>query len=317
MRVGVLIAFAGLLGGCGDEPASLAVAPAGRPDDGYAWHVVDHEDARTAPRWRLRDEDRVQAQQVWPEARCARFDDPAEFAEVPRYVLNVHASGDVHFHGRTYKLRTSETARWTDEHALREDLRLLTDAAEFRDEGGRSRIPLMLNASRDIAWELVPGLIRIAMEPGIRMHALQWVVYVWHSMKIGRHGAVVGELPVGSTDVPVPQIELAAAIVADGAEVRLGVGDRSWSFGSSATDYLDPHFIEAANRVWAEAATAMTGALGGSKHVALRLPEGVQGVTWGHVVKVFDLLLGTGVRIVDLPKQGWRLTMEEPDAPAR
>lgn len=300
----VILAFAA--GACG--------APSGAPvpasEDDRAWHVPRRGPARRRSLFRSET-----VPNRLPETRHASRDgEDVERVGLPRMVFNVFPDGSLYFKGMTWPLPTDDPEE-RDESllALRDELELLTANPDWRDPEGRSRLAVTLAVVREAPWRHVPDLVRVVREPTIRIRRIQWAVRRRTLPGGWRHGGILTPLPAVGTGPAPLRVALDGRAAGDTTEVTLAVGDRTWSFGVGEIDYGDAETVERANAVWAEAQEALAGTRARHDRASLTLPEPAPGVTWGHVVTAFDLLIGAGYRVVDLPVQGWRLELEEPD----
>ena len=301
MKAALVISLACMVAACGDP-----VAPAPPiVDDGLAWHAID------APP----GSDGV----VLPGVRHARSDtEPdGDHERYDRTVLGLLPDGDLVIHGHTHHLTTG-TPSWRTQarRALRDVL--TTRCRTWRDDEPAHAMlcTVMVRASREAPWAAARAVIEMTLEPGIRADRIEWAVQRTLEPGAFRQSARVTRRAVDGAVVPALVLSLRGSKRGTTTEVRLGIGGDEWSFGVGDTDYADADFLRRANQVWGAVKAALPPAASPAGRVALYLPEPAPGVTWGHVVQVLDLLVGAGFDVVDLPEQGWSLTITEPSVEA-
>jgi hypothetical protein len=235
-------------------------------------------------------------------------------------VLNLLPSGDLAFKGSVWPLETGvEEERRAALAAWRGELvRLLADPST-RAENGSSLVPVMIHADREVPWATVRSLLPVLSHPDLRIRHLQIAVHKPHrtfaAARRGQDHRIDGTLaPIGGTTVEAAplSIQLTARSTGTGAETRIAVAHRTWSFGNQGAGFDDPDFLRKANAVWNEVQAWLEETAHGATSARIEIDVEEADLGWAYVVKTLDLLQGVGIRDVAIPESDLSLRLEEP-----
>lgn len=244
-----------------------------------------------------------------PSADHARWDRWRE----RRSLVTLEHSGDILFGDHVWPLATGkESERRASLEAFRSEVERRCADPSLRTTSGRCQLPLMLNADQCVGWENVRDVLRYVLESSARIHRLQWTVRgPPGSWPMCQEADVLVLAPRDAPDEErPPRIEIGGRRIRDHVwEVRLLIGDRSWtSVYSGAEEDLRPSFA-----TWREAGPHLRAMADTHDVVELHIHEPASGISWAHVVQVFDLLIGAGLRDVDLPEFSARFSLAAPE----
>ncbi len=188
-----------------------------------------------------------------------------------------------------------------------------------RSGAGTCRVPLRVNADVWVPWSYVEDVFRRALDVPARIERVEWWV---------RSSSTLHDVHQEATLVRAarPSDPLAIEIrgrrlESDGSEVTLSVADWSRTVRDDADSWftrvqVDPRPADPLD-VWKGAVAVVQEQAGEHDGIELRITGEPEGVAWRHVVRVFDLLLGAGLREVDLPSLEARLVFAEPEDTSR
>jgi hypothetical protein len=271
---------------------------------------------------------------LWVLCAPARHGTHGVFDQREWRVYTVLNRRDLRWRGCSYRLNTSDenvraaTLR-TYEHGV------ATQLYDLARHGQGEEAPLFtLEACRTSRWRDVLSIIQTLRGPMIE--AREFHFRVWHPPRpVGRvFAAVLETLEDGgpTPTVATLQCRLDRRVEDDTAVVELAIGEERWTFpGVPLTfppdemsdrelrfydgvpdPYADPDFNIAANRIWDDVVDYVWNARAGKTSARLEVPHAASDLWYAYPVKVIDLCLGAGIRKIDFPDAGFRMTLEPP-----
>ncbi len=113
-----------------------------------------------------------------PVATQGVEDDPRKVTdEIPRFVINLTADGNVQFKGNTYALSSANAA---DQDKALEDLRTYLRALvanpKWREADGASKVSVMVHGDRSAKWQYVQWIMQACANPTIKIYKIQFAI---------------------------------------------------------------------------------------------------------------------------------------------
>ena len=300
---GVILALALVPCACGSRDARPATEDAGTSEvPRRPWGEPRHRDAFPLN---------------LPGVRNARWSRPEENP----FVVSLPAGGDLYFAGKIWGLRTAtEGERRTRFDALRSELARRSERGSDQAASPEHPSSLRVRADRWLRWVSVRDVLQVALEEPLRIQRILLAVRSRSTFRRVEIEAAVsrsthGDPPATGARLP---IELSGRFVdAETAEVRLAVGGEAWTV---TYDQRPGHEFLASDQGragmgigdMADARAHLGTMAPGYETVVLRLPRKGREVLWGQVVGVLDMILGAGLREVDLPQLDVRVSLAGP-----
>jgi len=183
----------------------------------------------------------------------------------------------------------------------------------LRGIGGPTEIggePIVLDVDREVPWLLVRRLLRGLMVVPGAPHPMRLRVARWPSGSPHYLGTRLR--PCGRSEDQPPGVVVVRFAAAGADRLELTVANRSWSLPVEPAGFDDPAFLAQVNRAWDEVEAYLDG-LDTSGGVARLESTGAgDGLWYAHVVTILDLLIGKGVRELELADDGACLTLDPP-----
>lgn len=228
---------------------------------------------------------------------------------VPRLTTSLDSAGTAKFKGWLRTLDDADPKAAAEARAgLSEDLRaLLRDPAYLRPDGS-SRVPVMISGDQNVACMHVRTLFTLLGDPGIQVDLVQWRLrHPGQGTHFRQDARLLGGYAPEDTRTGI-DVHLSSRGPEVGSAALLRLGKVQWEveLESAPREYEDAG--SAPERAWSEIADTLEDLGRDTDAARILVQHHDELLAWDHLARLFDALVGAGIRHVTIPS--WRLALE-------